>query len=79
MPDGLNYIVKKLKASPEECLFIGDRQEMDGECAIRANMPYLIIEKKPFDKFNFFTQLKTAFISSPDSVTHESNNYPSNN
>lgn len=75
MPDGLNYITKKLKVSPKECLFIGDRQEMDGECAIRAHMPYLIIEKKPYNKFNFFTKLKSTLISSPDSVTHESNNY----
>lgn len=75
MPDGLNYITKKLKVSPEDCLFIGDRQEMDGECAIRANMPYLIIEKKPYNQFNFFTKLQSTLLSSPDSVTHESNNY----
>ncbi|WP_165963579.1 HAD family hydrolase [Hymenobacter radiodurans] len=57
-PTGLLYIANKLQVLPEQCLFIGDRQEMDGECAIRAGMPYLILDKKPFNKFNFYQQLE---------------------
>lgn len=76
-PEGLIYIAEKLGVSPENCLFIGDRQEMDGECAIRAQMPYLIIEKRPYNQFNFFDQLNLKFVLSPDSINHESNNYSS--
>ncbi len=56
-PEGLLHIAQKLGLKPEECLFIGDRQELDGECAIRANMPYLIVDKKPFSKFDFYHKL----------------------
>lgn len=56
-PKGLLHTVSQLGLTPEDCLFIGDRQEMDGECAIRASMPYLIIDKKPFNQFDFYTSL----------------------
>ncbi|RDV16699.1 HAD family hydrolase [Pontibacter diazotrophicus] len=56
-PKGLLYVVDQLGFAPADCLFIGDRQEMDGECALRANMPYLIIDKKPFRQFDFFANL----------------------
>lgn len=54
-PKGLIYIANKLKVNPNECLFIGDRQELDGVCAIKAKMPYLIFSKKDF-KFIEFLQ-----------------------
>jgi phosphoglycolate phosphatase/putative hydrolase of the HAD superfamily len=56
-PKGLLYIADQLGVAPAECLFIGDRQEMDGACALYAHMPYLIIEKKPFKAFDFYTKL----------------------
>ncbi|WP_162054850.1 HAD family hydrolase [Pontibacter pamirensis] len=56
-PKGLLYAANQLGFAPEDCLFIGDRQEMDGDCAIRAHMPYLIIDKKPFSQFDFYQQL----------------------
>ncbi|SMB80502.1 HAD-superfamily hydrolase, subfamily IA, variant 1 [Hymenobacter roseosalivarius DSM 11622] len=59
-PKGLLYIANKLEVSPQECLFIGDRQELDGECAINANMPYLIVDKKPFSSFDFYKQLENT-------------------
>jgi HAD superfamily hydrolase (TIGR01549 family) len=46
---GLLLIMETLNVMPEECLFIGDRDDRDGECARRVNMPYLIIN----DKFDF--------------------------
>lgn len=57
---GLLYIADKLGVLPQECLFIGDRQELDGECAINANMPYLIVDKKPIDSFDFYQQLENT-------------------
>ncbi|WP_181304111.1 HAD family hydrolase [Rufibacter sp. XAAS-G3-1] len=57
-PRGLLYIAEKLGLEPKDCLFIGDRQELDGECAIKANMPYLIVEKKPFKEFDFYSNLQ---------------------
>ncbi len=56
-PKGLLYIAEKLGVEPAACLFIGDREELDGECARQANMPYLIVDKKPFDKFDFYTNM----------------------
>jgi phosphoglycolate phosphatase/putative hydrolase of the HAD superfamily len=63
-PKGLLFIAEKLNVSVDECLFIGDRPELDGACAIKANMPYLIVEKKPFEKFDFFKNLINHFTAS---------------
>jgi len=57
-PTALHYIMKKLGVTSAECLFIGDRQELDGECAINANMSYLIVEKKPIEQFDFYKNLE---------------------
>jgi len=61
-PEGLLYIAQQLQIAPEECLFIGDRPELDGACAERANMPYLIVDKQPFAQFDFYHKLKTSFF-----------------
>ncbi len=45
-PRGLFVIAETLGASVEQCLFIGDRDERDGECARKAGMPYLILGRK---------------------------------
>jgi phosphoglycolate phosphatase/putative hydrolase of the HAD superfamily len=66
-PKGLLYIADKLQVSPHQCLFIGDRQEMDGECALKAGMPYLILDKKPFKLFDFYHQLEQTLSSTTHS------------
>ena len=58
-PCGLLHIADKMNVSRDECLFIGDRMELDGECAIRAGMPYLIIQKRHLKTFDFFKNLTT--------------------
>lgn len=69
-PCGLLYIAGKMEVRPEECLFIGDRMELDGECAIRAGMPYLIIEKKPLKNFDFFKKLTSQLAElKPNSIS----------
>lgn len=45
-PKGLFFIAETLKIPVENCLFIGDRNDRDAECAKLAGMPYLILEKK---------------------------------
>ena len=49
-PAGLLYLCRHFGYRPEECLFIGDRDERDGACARNAGMPYLIIDssQQPF-------------------------------
>lgn len=54
-PKGLLYITKFLRVSPQECVMIGDRNEMDGEAARKANMPYLIL-KQHFDNYDQLLQ-----------------------
>ncbi|PIQ22569.1 MAG: hypothetical protein COW65_02425, partial [Cytophagales bacterium CG18_big_fil_WC_8_21_14_2_50_42_9] len=56
-PQGLLYLVAKAGVSVDECVFIGDRQEMDGDCALKANMRYLIIDKKPYSEFDYYQKL----------------------
>lgn len=72
-PKGLLVIAEKFGLSPWQCLFIGDREDKDGKCAQQAQMPYLIVDIKPIDSFNFYTtlsqQLDTQFkpsIYEPD-------------
>ncbi len=56
-PRGLLYITKQLNVQAAECLFIGDRYELDAECAMRANMPYLIVDKKSHKTFDFYHKI----------------------
>lgn len=53
-PQGLLYIANQLHVRADECLFIGDRYELDGKCAIQAQMPYRIVDKKPYKEFDFY-------------------------
>lgn len=60
-PNGLLQIARNLGVAPEECLFIGDRQELDGVCAERANMPYRILPREPEQAAGFYHILKNEF------------------
>ena len=64
-PIGLVVVASKLKTPLKECLFIGDRDDKDGECARRAGMPYLILnrERKNFspNNFNKFSEIIRLF------------------
>jgi phosphoglycolate phosphatase/putative hydrolase of the HAD superfamily len=58
-PKGLFVIAETLGISVEHCLFIGDRDERDGECARKARMPYLIMKRgKSRTKYQFNTYLE---------------------
>lgn len=53
---GLFVIVETLGVSVEDCLFIGDRDERDGECARKAGMTYLLLERRnPRAEYQFQT------------------------
>jgi HAD superfamily hydrolase (TIGR01549 family) len=41
--EGLNWICEKNGISAKQCLFIGDRDDRDGECARKVGMPYYIL------------------------------------
>jgi phosphoglycolate phosphatase/putative hydrolase of the HAD superfamily len=73
-PKGLLHISQQLNIPIEECLFIGDRQELDGESAVRANMPYMIVDKKPFTQFDFYHKLKTELHLTKQKQNNGSNN-----
>jgi FMN phosphatase YigB (HAD superfamily) len=44
-PKGLLVIVDTLGVSVDQCVFIGDRDDLDGECARQAGMKYLILDQ----------------------------------
>jgi phosphoglycolate phosphatase/putative hydrolase of the HAD superfamily len=54
-PKGLYVAAEKLGVSVRDCLFIGDRDNKDGECARRAGMPFMILDRKQ----NFYQSRKT--------------------
>jgi len=59
-PHGLLYVARKLGLPVSDCLFIGDRPELDGLCAEQAGMPFLLVEKLPVGQFNFYQQLEAS-------------------
>lgn len=62
-PRGLEVCAQLLSQNPGNCLFIGDRDDRDGECARRINMPYLLYDRKHFDanRFQSYPQLLNRF------------------
>lgn len=60
-PKGLLVTARDLGVEPGMCLYVGDRDELDGEAARRAGMAYLIWEPKPTGRprrFGSFGQLQ---------------------
>jgi FMN phosphatase YigB (HAD superfamily) len=45
-PRGLVVVARRLGVDVRDCLFVGDRDDKDGECARRAGMPYAILERR---------------------------------
>lgn len=43
---GLEYIIKKNGLERDKTLFIGDRMEKDGECAVKSKIAYLILPRR---------------------------------
>ena len=70
-PKALLHIADLMNVQIHECLFIGDRAELDGLCAVKAGMPYLIVAKKPLKKFDFFHRLKDFIPKKNDLVYKE--------
>ena len=58
-PKAIHHVRTLFNARPEECLFIGDREELDGKCAINAGSPYLILDKK-LNGANFFKKIQSG-------------------
>lgn len=57
-PKAIFHIAQHFNVTTNECLFIGDRQELDAQCAINAGSPYLMVDKKPIDQFDFYKKLE---------------------
>ncbi|PWS29210.1 hypothetical protein DHW03_05145 [Pedobacter yonginense] len=63
LPNGLIKILTKFSIEDKNsCLFIGDRVELDGECAKRAGVPYLIITKQQA-KINLYKSLSNNLLN----------------
>ena len=46
-PRGLLLAARRLGASPQECLYVGDRADVDGPAAIAAGMACFIVTRRP--------------------------------
>lgn len=62
-PKGLLHIMKIFNVQPGECLFIGDRDELDGHCAAHAAMPYLNVKMYHADAALFYEKLLTSLTA----------------
>ena len=60
-PKGLYICCEKLDVTTQKTLFIGDRDDHDGACARRANVPYLIIPRGRKDVIQFYYFLMRQF------------------
>ena len=62
-PDGLYVILSEMKiTNKNNCLYIGDRHELDGLCAERAEIPFLFVDKKMAVK-DFYLKLSAELIN----------------
>lgn len=60
-PKAINYIMNEFNVASDECLFIGDREELDGQCAVNAGVPYQILDKNS-DPEDFFAGIQKKVI-----------------
>ncbi|GAB3429122.1 HAD family hydrolase [Niabella aquatica] len=60
-PRAIYFICKQLNIAKEACLFIGDRDSRDGQCARNAGVRYIILPSKNKDKKNLFVFLAGTF------------------
>lgn len=64
-PRGLHHLSQQLGLAPHQCLFIGDRPELDAACAAAAGMPCLLVEPAPLADFTFYQRLTHHLSTSP--------------
>ncbi|WP_421943921.1 HAD family hydrolase [Pedobacter sp.] len=63
LPKALNYIAERFNINDKNnCIFIGDREELDGECAKNADIPFLLINKKKA-RNNFYSKLSKEILN----------------
>lgn len=60
-PKGLNFILNTLHYPANQCVFIGDREELDGQSAMALGMPFLLISKDRNEANLLFTQLIASY------------------
>lgn len=62
-PKGLNYIIEKFEMpNKAHCIFIGDRIELDGKCAMEAHVPFILAEKELLSR-NFYKTLSKKILN----------------
>lgn len=68
LPNGLNVILNETEVTDKKnCLFIGDRFELDGKCAENAEIPFLLIDKEAAIK-GYYLKLSTMLINLKNKV-----------
>lgn len=67
-PKGLKLILTKLEKSPTDCLYIGNREKLDGVCAKSLSMEYLIKKQNKALADNSFFSYEELNLN-PDKLT----------
>jgi len=68
LPDGILVILNEMEVTDKkDCLFVGDRFELDGICAENAGVPFLLIDKLTAAK-DFYLKLSTMLFNVKNKV-----------
>ena len=68
-PAALRYICEKFHTTADKCLFFGDRDELDGECARQAGMSYYILSEQD-KQTNFYGTLARS-VKTVETLEHK--------
>lgn len=60
-PKALFYLMEKLDVRHDECLYIGDRDELDGVCAREAKVAFMNLKNDSYITKEFYNELLKSF------------------
>lgn len=60
-PKGLLSILDTFQLIASQAIFIGDRAELDGQCALKAEMPFILISREKKKAEQFYNQLIESY------------------
>lgn len=62
-PKAIQLLIERFNVKPSECVFIGDRDDRDGQCARNAGIPYLILPLNKKGKATYYQRLTKKLLN----------------